>query len=260
MKGGLSYFCVSQTMSVPAEKGKAGAHRKGGPVLMRVRRHKLCVRTRESYLWKGAHFGIQYLQCSAELESRWVWREESLDVRRWGRCGFCFFVSSTAVWFVCDPLNCIQTALLTFLWWPFPTKVCSKVGSVCLYVSVCGWINPLLKRSCHRGKASSGNCLCTGSVTLYALIHCVLSPFCSHMFDFWPSYKSYCLDCDKLWETTTVVWYCIVARCGLSGHLWHGKYVKYVGVWSLFCPSLFSSCLLYPIHSLKFPHIPDFRE
>lgn len=43
MKRGLSYLCMSQTMSVLAEKGKAGAHRKGGLVLMWTRRQKQCV-------------------------------------------------------------------------------------------------------------------------------------------------------------------------------------------------------------------------
>lgn len=47
MKGGLSYLCMSQTMSVPAEKGKAGAHRKGGLVLMWAQRQKQCVSGQE---------------------------------------------------------------------------------------------------------------------------------------------------------------------------------------------------------------------
>ena len=52
------------------EKGKAEAHRKGGLVLMRAPRQKVCVGTRESCLWKGAYFRILYGQCSAELKSR----------------------------------------------------------------------------------------------------------------------------------------------------------------------------------------------
>lgn len=35
-KGVFPFLCMSQTMSEPAEKGKAGAHRKGGLVLMGV--------------------------------------------------------------------------------------------------------------------------------------------------------------------------------------------------------------------------------
>lgn len=101
----------------------------------------------------------------------------------------------------------------------------------CVCVCVCGYV-----------------CVC---VSFYAHIHCVLSTFCPCMFDFWLGYNFYCLDCDKLWATNTAVWYYIVAHCGLSGHLWHCKYVNYVGVWSFSClPSFPPSFLLHPIHSL----------
>lgn len=95
------------------------------------------------------------------------------------------------------------------------------------------------------------------SVSLYAHIHCIFSPFCPCMFDFWLGYKTYCLDCDKMWATTTVVWYYIVAHCGLSGHLWHCKYVKYVGVWSLCC--LLFSLLSPSSHSFPVKFLPGTR-
>lgn len=53
-----------------------------------------------------------------------------------------------------------------------------------------------------------------------------------HVFDLRRSYKSYCLDSDKMWAITTVVCYYVVEHCGLSGRLWHRKHVRYVGVWS----------------------------
>ena len=40
-------------MSVPAEKGKAGAHRKGGLVLMRARRQRRCVSGQEGAVCGG---------------------------------------------------------------------------------------------------------------------------------------------------------------------------------------------------------------
>ncbi len=132
--------------------------------------------------------------------------------------------------------------------------VCNKVGSVSVHDCVCvcmyGWINTLLQRSHLRVKASACDCMCV-QMCVFLCTHtvCFIS-FFPCMFDFWLSYNSYCLDCDKMWATTTVVWYYIVAHCGLSGHLWHCKYVKYVGVWSFSCLPFFPSFLLHPIHSL----------
>lgn len=53
MKEGLSYWRMSQTMSVPAEKGKAGAHRKGGLVLTWAQRQKQCVSGQEGAVCGG---------------------------------------------------------------------------------------------------------------------------------------------------------------------------------------------------------------
>lgn len=56
-------------MSVPAEKEKAGAHRKGGLELTWAQRQERCVvGTRGSSLWKDARYRIQYRLCSAELQ------------------------------------------------------------------------------------------------------------------------------------------------------------------------------------------------
>ncbi|XP_039877436.1 triple functional domain protein isoform X8 [Simochromis diagramma] len=69
MKGTLSYLCVSQTMSVPAEKLKAGAHRKGGPVLMRAKSQKRCVSGQErAVCFLRGSIRIQCSQCSAGLD------------------------------------------------------------------------------------------------------------------------------------------------------------------------------------------------
>lgn len=93
-------------------------------------------------------------------------------------------------------------------------------------------------------------CVCV-YLSFHAHIHCVLSTFCPCMFDLWLGYDFYCLDCDKMWATNTAVWYYIVVHCGLSGHLWHCKYVNYVGVWSFSCLPFFPPFFLpHPIHSL----------
>lgn len=76
--------------------------------------------------------------------------------------------------------------------------------------------------------------------------------FCPYVFDFSFNCKSHCLDSDKMWATTTVVWYYIVAHCGLSGHLWHCKYVKHVGVWSASLLPFFSSFFIIPFILCEF--------
>lgn len=144
MKGTLSYLCVSQTMSVPAEKLKAGAHRKGGPVLMRAKSQKLCVGTRESCLFfKGLHKDTVQPVFS---RARWV---HSISVfgrgkfgfvqRESGRWSFRRVISSKAVWCVCVRalFKFIQRAWLTVQQWAYPTMVLTKLAqSVCMSVYV----------------------------------------------------------------------------------------------------------------------------
>ncbi|XP_026012510.1 triple functional domain protein isoform X5 [Astatotilapia calliptera] len=56
-------------MSVPAEKLKAGAHRKGGPVLMRAKSQKRCVSGQErAVCFLRGSIRIQCSQCSAGLD------------------------------------------------------------------------------------------------------------------------------------------------------------------------------------------------
>ncbi|CAI5690107.1 unnamed protein product [Oreochromis niloticus] len=56
-------------MSVPAEKGKAGAHRKGGPVLMRAKSQKRCVSGQErAVCFLRRSIRIQCSQCVAGLD------------------------------------------------------------------------------------------------------------------------------------------------------------------------------------------------
>ena len=182
MKGGLSYFCVSQAMSVHAEKRKAGALRKGGLVLMRAVRQKLCVcvRIRESCLEKGADFRIQYGQCSAELTLRWVhcWRVECLDVSWKQDCCnfnffffffrfFCFINGHFKLWKICFTLSkqldrCFSCWLISCV-----TKLAL---CECTFACVLGCINPLLQQPNPRG---DGLCswLC---LFLYAHTHTYL--------------------------------------------------------------------------------------
>lgn len=60
VKGSFVFFFVSQTMSVPAEKGKAGAQWKGGFVLMRTVIQKQFVGTREPSVETG------WVQCTVD--------------------------------------------------------------------------------------------------------------------------------------------------------------------------------------------------
>lgn len=242
-------------MSVPAEKEKAGAHRKGGLELTWAQRQERCVvGTRGSSLWKDARYRIQYRLCSAELQvislclsglrfcvgtAIWVFHRIGSVVAFFLLCHFLICCCACLCVRVRDLFNFIQIAWLMSKRWVYPTMVCNKVGSVC--VCVCGWINPLLQQP-HLQEEKPA--LMRACLSLYAHTFFALSSFCLRMFGFWLDYSPYCLDCDKMWATTTVVWYYIVAHCGLSGHLWHYKYVKYVGVWSFsslsFFPNLFS--------------------
>ena len=65
MKEGLSYWRMSQTMSVPAEKGKAGAHRKGGLVLTWAQRQKQCVSGQEGAVC-GGELSFGYSKASVQ--------------------------------------------------------------------------------------------------------------------------------------------------------------------------------------------------
>lgn len=71
-------------MSVPAEKLKAGAHRKGGPVLMRAKSQKRCVSGQErAVCFLRGSIRIQCSQCSAGLGEFTLSQflgEESLDL------------------------------------------------------------------------------------------------------------------------------------------------------------------------------------
>jgi len=146
-----------------------------------------------------------------------------------GPLNLCFVASLMAV------LMCERSVEL----YPNSLADVSAVGLCSLLTKlaqcVCGWINPLL----YRPHLSGGGLHSRLHVSLYAHIHCVLFSVFPCMFDFWLNCSPYCLDYDKLWADSTVFWCYIVARSGLSGHLWHCKYVKYVGCLVFLLPSSF---------------------
>lgn len=124
-------------MSVPAEKGKAGAHRKGGLVLMWAQRQKQCVSGQERAVCGGERslgYSIASVQQSRGLGEFTVSECFRRDGMFYGiGTVFCFVISSTVV---CDLFNFIQTAWLSggliLLWSARKLARC-----VCLSVCVC---------------------------------------------------------------------------------------------------------------------------
>lgn len=107
-----------------------------------------------------------------------------------------------------------------------------------MYVCVCGWVDyPTHRPQWSHFRKGECSCLCSRRFAVDFLCVPVFRVFPLAVVSF------LFLGCDKKWTAATVLGFDFVVRRGLSGRLWHCKYVKNVGVWSFsrlpFSPHLF---------------------
>lgn len=112
-------------------------------------------------------------------------------------------------------------------------------------VRVCGWVDyPTHRPQWSHFRKGERSCLCSRRFAVDFLCVPVFWVFPLAVVSF------LFLGCDKKWTAATVLGFDFVVRRGLSGHLWHCKYVKNVGVWSFsrlpFFPHLFILGLFLP--------------